>query len=80
MNFLSITCPLFSKAVAISALVTEPNNFSPPALAVILISNALIASASAFASATNFASLCAFCFKFSAKTFLAEGVAKTAKP
>ena len=33
-----------------------------------------------FASATNLASLCAFCFKFSAKTFFADGVAKIAKP
>ena len=62
------------------ALVTEPNNLSPPALAVILISKAFKASAKDFASATILASLCAFCFKFSAKTFLAEGVAKIAKP
>jgi hypothetical protein len=80
INFLSIDCPFASKACAISALVIDPNNFSPPAFAVIFISKALIASAVAFASATTLASLCAFCFKFSAKTFLAEEVAKIAAP
>ena len=56
-------------------LVIEPNNFSPPALAAIFISRAFKVSANAFASLTILASLCAYCFKFSAKTFFAEGVA-----
>jgi hypothetical protein len=49
---------LLAKASAISILVIEPNNFSPPAFAVILISIAFKASANACASATTLA-LCA---------------------
>ncbi|AOC97380.1 hypothetical protein BB050_04302 [Flavobacterium anhuiense] len=52
-----------------SMFVIEPKSFSPPAFAEILISRALIVSANAFASATILASLCALCFRFSAKTF-----------
>jgi hypothetical protein len=40
INFLSITPP-FAKTAAISIFVIEPNNFSPPAFATILISIAL---------------------------------------
>jgi hypothetical protein len=57
-------------------LVIEPNNFSPPAFAKILISIAFKASANDFASATTLASLCALCFRFSANTFSADEVAK----
>ena len=39
------------------ALVTEPNNLSPPALAVILISKVFKLPAKVFASATSLASL-----------------------
>ena len=46
-----------AKASAMSILVTEPNNFSPPAFAAILISIAFKVSAKALASATTFASL-----------------------
>jgi hypothetical protein len=60
----------FAKTAAISIFVIEPNNFSPPAFATILIS-AFKASATACASLTYLA-LCALCFKFSANTFFAD--------
>ena len=80
MNFLSIDWPFLANNSAKSLLVIEPNNLSPPALAVIFSSRALIAAATVLASSITFCSLCAFCFRFSANTFFAEGVANWAKP
>ena len=80
INFLSIVWPPLANASAMSILVIEPNNFSPPALANILISIAFKASPNAFASATTLASLWALCFKFSANTFFADEVANWANP
>ena len=79
INFLSKSVPAFASAAAKSMLFTEPNNLSPePTLDAILISYPLIVSATLLASSINLASLKARCFKFSAKTFFADDVAKTA--
>ena len=74
-------CPAFCKASATSILFTEPNNLSPvPTLDAIFTSKLDNASDIVFASSINFCSLKARCFKFSAKTFLADTVAKIACP
>ena len=79
--FLSIACPALSSEAAKSMLFTDPNNLSPePTLADILISNPFKASAIASASSTIFFSLKDRCFKFYAKTFLADTVARLALP
>ena len=81
MNFFSITTPSFSSADAKSELVIDPKSLSPsPVLEVILTSNPVSLFASFCASSINFCSLKARCFKFSASTFFALGVAKTATP
>ena len=59
----------------------EPNNLLPsPALAFIFNSNSVIFLANLFASSIIFLSLTACCLIFSARTFLADDVAKIAEP
>ena len=81
IHFFSISKPLDDNSLAISALVTDPNNLSLSRdLAVILSSN--FSSFLTTFWASEIASFCLFCdcLIFSAKTFFADEVASTALP
>ena len=78
----------FSKSILLSARLFEISIFeiepkslpSGPTFVFTLISNFSIFLANLFASSIIAFSLKAFCLRFSAKTFLAEVVARTALP
>ena len=79
--FFSISNPASSSFLAISELVTEPNNLSPSiTLAEILMSDFSSFFKTLFASSIADLSLFTDCFNFSAKAFLAEIVASIALP
>ena len=72
---------LSAKLFEISMFEIEPKSFpSGPTLVFTLISNFSIFLASLFALSITAFSLKAFCLRFSANTFLAELVARTALP
>jgi len=81
MIFLSKSNPKLDNSALKSEFEIEPKSLPPvPDFALIFISSLTNFFAILLASSISFFSLNSLCLIFSAKTFLAEGVARIAKP